>query len=80
MAGSHVMSLNVMTPDNNYNSIPQVSMLEAGLCDSILPFVIVHGITKELKKKKTLYDPLLIIHTLHSYTHLFPEYTYTGKR
>ena len=29
------MSLNVMTPDNDGNSIPSVSMLEAGLRDRI---------------------------------------------
>ena len=35
MAGLHVMSFNVMTPDNDCNLIPPVSMLEAGLRDRI---------------------------------------------
>ena len=35
MAGLHVVSFNVMTPDNDCNLIPPVSMLEAGLRDRI---------------------------------------------
>ena len=35
LAGLYVMSVNAMTPDNDCNSIPPVSMLEAVLRDRI---------------------------------------------